>query len=212
MSPKDLERFRTALSGLAGTIGFELSQIALTGYWIGLDDLTIEEVEIACALALKRAKFMPKPVELRELIAGPSPADRAQIAWETFTAALSRYGSYLSLDFEDRCINAAVRSLGGLTQVAMLEGEAFTTWARKDFQRAYEAYARLHDPGEVGRYLVGRIEAQNRTTEEHAKFTPPVQKIPCSTARLPRPAALGAGGDVIDMIPGGDPEKEKRST
>lgn len=67
MRPADKERFQRVISTLARTFRVEPDPLMLEGYWIGLEDQSIEGVETAVRSLLKKAEFMPAPaVILRE--------------------------------------------------------------------------------------------------------------------------------------------------
>lgn len=183
MNDTDRRRFAASLAALAETLGGAVGEITAEGYWRGLEDLSIEEVEAACLAAMKTCRFMPKPVELREL-AGAGDGGLGVIAWTTFIEAARRtaWGDRAGLDFEDKAINAAVRAIGGIEMIRRSDESALHTFTRKAFIEAYNAYrARPASLAEHGTPLA--LPSGGGAP----------QLIPCTTlARSPR--ALAAGG------------------
>ncbi len=51
---------------LASTLRHEVTPPMLEGYFMALEDLTVAQLKQAVKAALKRCRFMPSPVELRE--------------------------------------------------------------------------------------------------------------------------------------------------
>ena len=137
------------------------TEVTIRAYEMGLDGLTAEHIEEAVRLALQRLKFMPTPAELRDLVGGPKPEDRAQLAWAAFERAVVRIGAYRTVDFDDALINATVRSLGGWERCCSLGPEEFDKWLRKDFIKAYEAFCRTGIGEEVAEPLPGIYDRQN---------------------------------------------------
>lgn len=160
MNPSEKRACIAGVSVLAEAFGRKLSETTHRAYQIGLNGLTAEQIERATELALATCKFMPTPAELRERVAG-SVADRAVEAWEDFTKAVERIGSYKTVDFDDKVINAVVRSLGGWEQVCAKTGDEFDKWLRKDFLAAYEAYARRGVGDEAAAPLIGFFDREN---------------------------------------------------
>jgi len=135
------EHFATALVVLGSALGRDLPAPALEGYWIALQVLTEEELATATKRALAECKFMPAPSELLAL-AGRGrnlTADVAQ-AWEAVRTAIDRHDYTASVDFGP-LVNAVVRNLGGWDRLCRLDLEALNVWARKEFERIYEAFA-----------------------------------------------------------------------
>lgn len=159
MTPEDKPRFSAIIQALCVTFNRESSAALTRGYWLALEDLTIEEVEEAAARALKVSRFLSTPVELRELAGRSSNADAALTAWDTFSHTVATVGAYKHVDFSDGVINATVRSLGGWPKVCAISVEEFDKWLRKDFLTVYESWLRRGVSPEAGRPLAGLAEA-----------------------------------------------------
>ena len=135
MQESDHHRFVVALAALAETFIVEATEALTQGYWLGLKDLPIEAVELACAAALRESQFFPRPVELRRLAGVIKTKDHALRAWEHVIEASKR-----SAAVDDPVARRAVTSLGGPKRMGQLTlGEL--RWARKDFLDCYEQYA-----------------------------------------------------------------------
>lgn len=158
---RDKEKFRDGMLMLAATFGKTADKHLLAAYWIGLDGLSDQAVQRAFDRAVKECKFMPKPAELRELGGVLSTAAQAALAFEDVERALRVCGYYRSPDFEDACINATIRNLGGWLRVCELEPEEFDKWFRKDFERVYGYFLERGVGHEAGQPLIGFFEQHN---------------------------------------------------
>lgn len=129
-----------AVTLLAETIGQKQISTATINGWIeGLDGLTIEQIMVGVRRALKTCKFMPTPVEIRELAGELKGQDRAVKAWMALERAIVQQGAYRTVDFDDRVVNATVRSLGGWERVCETDPKEFDTFTRQKFIAAYAA-------------------------------------------------------------------------
>jgi hypothetical protein len=138
MTEKDNKRFMALLLPLSAIYGQEMPEDQIFGYWLALKPhLTIEEFERAVGIAAASHKWLPKPSELIEIIK-PS---KALAAWDVFRK-VARGHIRNSIDFEDKTINAVVRSLGGLSDASKVPSEKFNSFYRKDFLEAYGAFER----------------------------------------------------------------------
>ena len=176
MIDSDRTRFAVVFNGLAATFSKEPSKPMLDGYWLGLADLPLEAVEGACQRAIGTCKFMPVPVELRELAGVMKPEDRAIKAWNAYSNAVAAVGYYQSIDFDDPLINATVRNLGGWMQlIVRMDDEDHTDkWVRKDFERVYQSLMRSGISEEASRPLLGFHERNNVATGFGDQVAPPV--------------------------------------
>lgn len=141
--------------------GVELGVVAIEGYWQALKDLGWDDMNYAMIRAMKRLKWMPKPAELRGLAEEIPVEDRAERAFEEVCKALGRHGIYQSVNFDDHCINASIRSLGGWVRLGKQTVDEIQKWVRKDFVRVYTNFARNGVSTEAGAYLPGEFERIN---------------------------------------------------
>jgi len=167
------------------TFGQEGTRARLLGYWLGLQDLGLAEVQQAVATLIATSSRLPVPAEVRQACQGGSTEDLAIAAWSEVLKAMP-LGSYKSVDFEDRAINATIRVLGGWP--AALESCGTTEdekWYRLNFLKAYQSFRRQGCDGEAGACLpgLGQAEVRDGVLQE-----PVPRRIACdpSRANLPR--------------------------
>lgn len=154
MTNADKEQFSNVIGALAVTFGKEASTALMLGYWMGLKDLDVVQIEAAAEKAIQACRFMPKPVELRELATGTSPESRAVLAWNALNDAVS-IGSYKSVDFDDPLINAVVRTNGGWPAILDKSPDEWDKWFRQSFIKDYMTFYRNGINGDVCRPLPG---------------------------------------------------------
>lgn len=127
-----------------------------------LREYSEEEINIAFSMAIKTLKFFPKPVELIELISGPTEdlESRAVIQANEVLNTIKRVGGGQSVKFADPVTNAVVRqTFGGWVQLCselLIDQEK---WFLKDFAAAYRAFKK----GNITdtEHLPGQIELHN---------------------------------------------------
>jgi len=162
MTESDRKRLAVAVGALGEAFGRAVTKVTIHAYEIGLAGLPIAAIEHATRRAIAERKFMPVPSELRELAGAISPADRAIKAWDALDKAVTRYGYYDSVDFDDKLINAAVRSMGGWMRLSERYNTDEEKWIRKDFERIYESLMRSGVSTEAIGPLLGFHEQNNR--------------------------------------------------
>ncbi len=156
------KRFAQALLALASAFNAECDEMKVRAFWMGLDDIPIEKIELAVRLAMKGCKFMPTVRELRELAGEMSPEQRAIRAFDAFAGAVQSLGCCGSPDFDDRVINATVNNMGGWLRICERADEPdFDIWGRKEFERIYVSLCRTGISSEMGSRLIGYHEQQN---------------------------------------------------
>jgi hypothetical protein len=170
------ETVASCVALLAETFGKVASATRIEAYAIGLSGLSDEHVKAATQAALRSSKFMPSPAELRELAGEAKPEDAAERAWSQFSDAVTRYGPYKTLFFEDCVISAVVRSFGGLEVVIEYTDEEWQFF-RARFLKAYAARRRTGVGDEEGAPLLGYADRinegdDNRVVIEAPKMVP----------------------------------------
>jgi hypothetical protein len=181
MHASDRARFKGLMEALASAFRAEPTTAFLEGYWLGLEDMTTSDFEAAAKRALRECKFMPSVFELRSLTGEMPAAVRAVSAWLELLKGIRRHGAWYSVDFEDKLINATVRSLGGWREVCAKESDELHVWTKKEFERLYGLLAQRGEPqGEEALYLAGQFEVNNGASG-HA-IDPP-KRIPMTTLR-----------------------------
>lgn len=161
MLEQDRKKFALLVDSLAANFGKPAEEALLEAYWRALRDLPIESVERAVDAALRQCQHMPRGVELRELCGDMATETRAALAWEALRKAIGAHGSYRSVDFDDKVINATVRNLGGWQRLCAIGGEEFDKWTRKDFERIYLALVASGVTEEQIKHLPGVHEQAN---------------------------------------------------
>lgn len=161
MINEDREQFSLLIEALASAFSIDASAGLVLGYWMGLKDMALADIEGAIDRALRECKFMPKPVELRALAGEMSNEQRAVLAWDAFKKAISQHGAYRSVDFDDPLINATARNLGGWTALCAKPNEEFDKWTRKDFERVYTSMCSSGTSPESCMPLAGLCDAEN---------------------------------------------------
>jgi hypothetical protein len=150
--------FGTFLMELAAYWRTPLSPIQCELYFGALRDLELSEIRKAATTIIRKggSGFMPRADELRAVAESALPAEqRAGIAWTQVNAAVSAHGYTSSVDFEDRCINAAIRSMGGWEQLCLADASWFREFAPNQFKKAYIGFAENGMPDEMAAPLPG---------------------------------------------------------
>ena len=160
-SKDELAEFLKYLGALTASFGREADEATCFAYEIGLADLPLAASKSAMTRAMRECKFMPSPAELRELAGVQKPRERAVLAWEALDNAVAEQGYYRSVDFDDPFINATVRNLGGWERVCEMEGEEYSKWFRKEFERVYAALCATGIGPEQAAPLLGHFAKQN---------------------------------------------------
>lgn len=187
------KNFKAAIAALASTFGRVVEPAMLKGYEIGLADLTDDQLAGAMAIALREARFMPSPAELRDFVGAGTKAG-GLVAWDAVRGAMRRYGYTSSVDFGP-LTNAVVRNLGGWRRLDDTPTAELETWTRKEFLRVYELLAHQRADALNGAPLAGafggepvRIAIAGHVAPRALGAAPPVSPIV-------RALADGASGD-----------------
>lgn len=172
MSPGDMTPFRLCVTALAATFRAEPTEALLTGWWLGLEDLALADVQRAAATLMRTAKFMPVPRDVRELCGELSPAVQGERSWGKVVDAIQHVGPWQSVHFagDGGRTDAAIQHLGGWSRVCGATSEELHRHLRRDF---LEVYSRLSASAgaEIG-HLVGDFERLNQSNGHRVE--PPV--------------------------------------
>jgi hypothetical protein len=159
----------------------EATEGILLAYVAGLSDLSCEQIVHAVEQSIKTLDSMPKVATLRRLAGLGSPSSRAIEAWGDVLKALP-LGSWRSVCFDDRIINAVIRNMGGWPSfVSKFRDEATENWARLNFIKCYESFASHGVNGEAMKPLAGEATGyplNGRIVE------PPIHRVSCNPVRL----------------------------
>ncbi|MES1164170.1 MAG: hypothetical protein ABUR63_00315 [Verrucomicrobiota bacterium] len=164
---------------LSETFRQPLTEAAIEGYIEALEDLDQAVINMARKRALRECRFMPTPMELRELagISGPRVLTRKIAdAWEAVVAAMRQHDYTTSVDFGP-LVNAVIRNLGGWQAACAWTTTEIETWKRKEFERVYEAFAAGDQSTLRGEPLVGAFGGTPERIAIAGK-APPLQLAP----------------------------------
>lgn len=173
------KEFKTCVEAMFVSLGGEFTEAALLGYWIALSDCELAQVQAACYRAMRQSKFVPKPAELREFIFG-RVEDRGLLAW-TDVLKHAAVGAYAHVDFDDQCINATIRSLGGWPDFLSRLTAKEEKFVRAEFLKSYAGFAANGVNGEVCKPLPGLSEGQ---VVNGALCKPVPRRLGCRSVRL----------------------------
>lgn len=136
-------------------------------YFLGLKDLTVEQLNSAYVEIIQTRNFqkMPKIAEIRENALGETKELmnlRMQMAREKILFAIRKYGIYQSVEFDDKGIHALIDSAGGWQKICAMEQNEFEDLFRyNNFEKIYGAYWKL--PRNVSQNYLGLHDDENGT-------------------------------------------------
>ena len=169
MTGQDAAVFAEAMHALGETFNEPVSPIRTEAYFDALSDLSIEQVNGAVRLALRSCKFFPKPIELREMIAG-RPDANADAAWGELTREIARVGYLGTPKFSDERTRRTVREVWGswarLCETLPGEGPELVGWM-KQFKSGWQSQdtrdlALRLEPGTLHPQLKAFIDSEQR--------------------------------------------------
>ncbi len=171
------------------------TKATFAAYEIGLSDLSVEAIEHGVHRAIRECKFMPSCNELRGLCGIMPTSDRALRAWSELESAIGSYGYYRTVAFHDAATAATVRLMGGWQPVcdrAMNGGDAWETWAKKEFLTAYKSICDHGCSPEACAPLLGYHDKTNGETHPRNLSVietklPVLASLPAPVLRLPDP-------------------------
>ena len=136
-------------------------------YFLGLKDLTVEQLNSAYVEIIRTRNFqkMPKIAEIRENALGETKELmnlRMQMAREKILFAIRKYGIYQSVEFDDKGIHALIDSAGGWHKICSMEQREFDDLFKyNNFEKIYGAYWKL--PRNVSQNYLGLHDDGNGT-------------------------------------------------
>lgn len=135
-------------------------------YFAALSDLTFRQLNISFQRMVKNRvwKNFPQPAEIRQYALGTTETDinvRINLAKEKLKRAISKYGAYGSIEFDDKGIHAVVDSLGGWHEVCKMLVDDFDKFLTFEFPKIYKAYWEM--PYNVNPYYLGITDNSNNT-------------------------------------------------
>ena len=181
----------------------EVTPAGLRLYARAISDIPLADIDRAIDRALAVCEFFPPPAKLRELAGVARPEDAAVHAWGVAFAAIGEHGAYRSVAFEDPLITAAVRHLGGWEVFCGMTSDD-VPFRRRDFERAYAAFARSGISPEQAAHLPGLHERSGTEIEPQCigvtRRLPPAQAAQIAEARRPPPKQLAAAKPTPEQI------------
>lgn len=144
MTHQDRPGFLQVMCALGEAFDTQISDSRLEIYFQALSDLTLEQVREAARAHVQSSRFFPKPVELREAIAGRIE-DRADEAWAQLVSMVRRIGYTGKPNWQDPLLERTAKELYGgwsaLCSRLPSDGPEMLGQA-KLFKATYTAYAR----------------------------------------------------------------------
>ena len=133
--------------------------------WIdAFSDLPAEAIELALRRYNRECSDHPTPAAVRRYagVAGLTDEQRAQVAWRVVRSCAARYGAYYAISFDDPIIHAAIRAIGGWTNLCTTQIDEMH-WKAKAFCEAYVSVARSG----IGEFdsLPGLLDCQNEPVQ-----------------------------------------------
>ncbi|MFZ9077492.1 MAG: DUF6475 domain-containing protein [Alphaproteobacteria bacterium] len=129
-------RFAAVIEQLGVIYGKEIDELLLRSYWDVLGEQDVNQTSMRAKRHAQVSRFFPKPSELMQ----EATNCKAMKAWTHASEVAEKIGSYRSIDFEDRVINAVIRYMGGWPKFCAIESND-ESWRRKEFLEAYELLA-----------------------------------------------------------------------
>lgn len=162
-------RLGVALAGIAEVFNEPMTEAKIEAYLYALGDLDIEDLEAAAAMALKSCRFMPRPVELRQLVEQCRGGD-AHAEWDALVSAVRHIGAYAAIEARERLsastwelIHRLFGSWRTCCERLPLIGNYDHTQLRQRFIESYDAAGRARlITGELADNVRGFLEERRR--------------------------------------------------
>lgn len=142
MTNRDAGRFAAVMAALSETFNEPVSDARAETYFQALEDLLIDDVELAARNHIRVGRFFPKPVELREWVTG-TDEDQSLEAWQQLVGEVRRTG-YTGRPTLPAATREVVDRLWGswvaLCEVLPADGPGFAAWEKR-FRETYEVVA-----------------------------------------------------------------------
>ena len=144
----------------------EMTKEKLNIYYLALSSLTVEQLNKAFIAMVKNRvyKNFPQIAEILQYASGTTENeldDRIVIAKRMLKNAIVRYGSYGSVEFEDKSIHAVIDAFDGWQKLCTMNSDELEKFLNFEFSKIYKAYAR--NKYQVSNYYIGFYDMQNGT-------------------------------------------------
>lgn len=128
--------------------------------WLAaLNSYPFEEIKNAFNRYIQTERGMPEPVDILDILCGSSE-NLALAALIKVEKAMSRYGSYATVVFDDPIIHAVIDGLGGWIKCCHVTDRELTWW-EKDFRERYRLHLSCGIPSDVSPKLLGILDETN---------------------------------------------------
>lgn len=198
MTPDDLPMFSARLVTIGELFDAVLSESKQWLYFDALRDLPLDAVLAALGQTTRTCTFMPKPAEIRQLLApGGDPELAVEAAWLQYKHLAARHGGYASVTFDDPALADTLLAMFGSWEAACWSDFSPEMWAakRKEFGRVYRVM--LERGQRAPKTLDGFCDRTN--LERYGVAAPVHATLPAATGieKLLAPAVMTIDCDVF---------------
>ncbi len=175
MTQADFKQFSVLMQGVAECYGQTLSAQGVILRFKLLQQFGYAEMEAATLSIMATRKYtsMPTPADFLEHMSGGAAEDKAEVEAGKVLSAVSAYGGYASVVFDDPVTQAViVQAYGGWVKLCANCGvEESENWFRKTFAKTWAAYSR-QGVKQFG-CLPGLIEITNHSSGQYEHIPQP---------------------------------------
>ncbi len=144
----------------------EMTKEKLNIYYLALSSLTAEQLNGAFISMIRNRvyKNFPQVAEIIQYATHTTETeldDRVVLAKQMLKNSLIRYGSYNSVEFEDKGIHAVIDFLDGWQNLCSMPSDELEKFLTFEFAKIYKAYTRHNYP--VTKAYIGYFDATNGT-------------------------------------------------
>ena len=144
----------------------EMTKEKLNIYYLALSSLTAEQLNGAFISMIRNRvyKNFPQVAEIIQYATHTTETeldDRVVLAKQMLKNSLIRYGSYNSVEFEDKGIHAVIDFLDGWQNLCSMSSDELEKFLTFEFAKIYKAYTRHNYP--VTKAYIGYFDATNGT-------------------------------------------------
>lgn len=144
MQPTDFQAFKQIMSGMGRVFGVESDSVILDAYWLALKSWPLAEFEQAAAHLLGKCQFMPKPADFTALRKAANATTGEAFNKAMLLARRAPPRELPSLSSGDAAIDAAVRAIGGYTELGNCESGKLHFLERR-FAEHYETISEVEE-------------------------------------------------------------------
>lgn len=171
MKGEDFTEFRALWNAVSALYGKEVNDMATGMAFRALSRFELSDIRYGLdrhAADVNDGRFMPKPANIIKHILG-DPEANSLMAWSEVEHTLRRVSPYETIVFDTPAKMAAIRDMGGWSQM-LQKGEHELPFVAKEFAKRHEHYLN-NPPAEWPKKFIGITEASNTMTG-HDSFIP----------------------------------------